>query len=149
MTKKTRCFYFNEKIMKNTKYTHGFESKLMPAVEIIERYFTGLDGNAIPSIDKPMTGPKLIAVIKSKLHYPKFNETSLRDCIHQIRERGNVPMGSGSRGYFRINNSAELHEVVKQLESRAEHIRHASVCLRNYDQSKFSSDTLFNSMFDI
>lgn len=133
--------------MKNTKYTHGFEAKLMPAVEVIERYFTGLDGNAIPSVDKPMTGPKLIAIIKTKLHYPKFNETSLRDCIHQIRERGNVPMGSGSKGYYRINNLAELQDVVKALEGRAEGIRHAAVCLRNYDHTKFKSDSLFNELF--
>ena len=134
--------------MKNTKYTHGFEAKLIPAVEVIERYFTGLDGNAIPSVNKPMTGPKLVSFIKTKLHYPKFNETSLRDCIHQIRERGNVPMGSGSKGYFRISNSAELQDVVRQLESRAEGIRQAAVCLRNYDQSKFSSDSLFDSIFN-
>ena len=134
--------------MKNSNYTHGFESKLMPAVEVIERYFTGLDGNAIPSVDKQMTGPKLIAVIKSKLHYPKFNEANLRDCIHQIRERGNVPMGSSNRGYFRINNPKELNDVVIALEGRAEKIREGAVCLRNYDQSKFNSESLFNSIFE-
>ncbi len=133
--------------MKNKTYTHGFEAKLIPAVEVIERYFTGLDGNAIPSVNKPMTGPKLVSIVKTKLHYPKFNETSLRDCIHQIRERGNVPMGSGSKGYFRINNPAELQDVVKALESRAEKTREAAVCLRNYDQTKFNSDSLFNEMF--
>ena len=134
--------------MKNTNYTHGFEAKLMPAVEVLERYFTGLDGNAIPNIDKPITGPKLISLIKSKLHYPKFAESNLRDCIHQIRERGNVPMGSGNRGYFRINNTAELQEVVRQLESRAEGIRHAAVCLRNFDENKFNTDTIFDNLFE-
>ena len=95
-----------------------------------------------------MTGPKLVSIVKTKLHYPKFNETSLRDCIHQIRERGNVPMGSGSKGYFRISNSAELQDVVRQLESRAEGIRQAAACLRNFDQTKFGSDTVFNKLFD-
>jgi hypothetical protein len=134
--------------MKKTNYTHGFEAKLKPVVELLENYFSGLDGNAIPCIDKPITGPKLISMIKSKLNYPKFNETSLRDCIHQIRERGNVPMGSGSKGYYRINNSAELQEVVEALEGRAKGILHAASCLRYYDQSKFESDTVFNKLFD-
>jgi hypothetical protein len=134
--------------MKNTNYTHGFEAKLIPAVEVIERYFSGLDGNAIPSLNKPMTGPKLVSIVKTKLHYPKFNETSLRDCIHQIRERGNVPMGSGSKGYYRINNLAELQDVVEALEGRAKGILHAASCLRNYDQSKFESDTVFNKLFE-
>jgi hypothetical protein len=124
--------------MQNKKFVHGFEAKIMPAVEVLERYFTGLDGNPIPSVDKPMTGPKLISIIKSKLHYPKFDESNLRDCVHQIRERGNVPMGSSNKGYFRINTSEELQEVVRQLEKRSEGIRHAAVCLRNYDQTKFN-----------
>ena len=124
--------------MKKKDYQHGFEAKLKPVVELLENYFSGKLGNEIPTFSKPMTATKLVALIKNKLQYPKFQESNLRDCVHQIREMGNIPMGSGTRGYFRIYNTEELQAVVRQLESRSNKTMKIAVALRNFDQSKFT-----------
>jgi len=129
------------------EWTPGFNPNHKQVVLWMEEYFSGTKGNRVPTKDKPVTGPKLCEGIQKRLGFKSFSEVELRSCVAQVRQRANIALGSGGRGYFRIETPEELALQIKSLEERADSIQAAARALRRLDPSQLKKNNLFDNLF--
>ena len=47
------------------------------------------------------------------------NDVQVRDAVHRARVIDNIPLGSGSTGYFMPRDKSEILRTIKSLRSRA------------------------------
>lgn len=129
------------------EWTPGFNPNHKPVVLWMEELFSGTKGNRVPTKDKPVTGPKLCEAVEKRLGFKSFSEVELRSCVAQIRQRANIALGSGGKGYFRIETPEELALQIKSLEERADSIQAAARALRRLDPKSLKSGGVFDQLF--
>jgi transcriptional regulator of NAD metabolism len=58
----------------------------------------------------------------------------IRDAIHHMRTTENIPICSGSKGYFYPRDKAEVQRTINHLRSRAKRNREAAEGIERYYQ---------------